>query len=141
MSGRFPYGIKLKYTHMMGDDIPIWERFILRNPKYFNTVDYDFRVGSGMALQPGWDTNFKRMAKMITQKRIDVLGWRGDNPTIVEVKKRAGLSTLGQVLGYRTLFIRDFPHLGKPDLLVVTESADSDILLVFIPYRIPIVVV
>jgi len=126
---------------MMGDDIPIWERFILRNPKYFNTVDYDFRVGSGMALQPGWDTNFKRMAKMITQKRIDVLGWRGDNPTIVEVKKRAGLSTLGQVLGYRTLFIRDFPHLGKPDLLVVTESADSDILLVFIPYRIPIVVV
>jgi len=141
LSGRFPYGIKLKYTHMMGDDIPIWERFILRNPKYFNTVDYDFRVGSGMALQPGWDTNFKRMAKMITQKRIDVLGWRGDNPTIVEVKKRAGLSTLGQVLGYRTLFIRDFPHLGKPDLLVVTESADSDILLVFIPYRIPIVVV
>ncbi|MBA7572489.1 hypothetical protein ES708_14269 [subsurface metagenome] len=63
---------------------------------------------------------------MLSQKRIDVVGWVGDSPMIIEVKKRVGLSTLGQVLGYRVLFVKDFKHFGLPDLLVVCAMISPD---------------
>jgi len=141
LSGRYPYGKKHKYTHMIGEDVILWERFIDFHPNYFDTVDYDFRVGIGMNLKTQWDEKFKRMATMITQKRIDVLGWVRDQPTIVEIKKRVGLSTLGQILGYKILFKKDFPMIATPSLLVITESIDPDNVEVMKASNVPVMVV
>jgi len=126
---------------MLGEDIPIWERFIVKFPDRFDSVDYDWRVGVGMELQSGWEDNIKRMATMVTQKRIDVLGWNGERPTIIEVKKAVNISTLGQVLGYQILFVHDFPHISKPNILVVTEFLGGDDRLVLDSYTVPVEVV
>ena len=141
MSGRYPYIKKRNYTHMMGEDKIIWERFIDKYPKRFDTVDYDWRVGEGIDLNPDWEDNIMRMANMITQKRIDVLAWNGEQPTIIEVKKRVGLSTLGQVLGYKELFVTEFKNIDIPDLLVITESIGADDRLVLERFNIPVEVV
>lgn len=126
MSGRLPYRKRKYYPHMTGDDIAIWGRFVDKFPDRFETVDYDFRVGEGIAAYSTEDENYARMATMLSQKRIDAIGWVGDSPTIIEVKKRVGLSTLGQVLGYRILFLKDFENFGIPELLVVTETISDD---------------
>ena len=126
MSGRLPYVKRKYYPHMTGEDIVIWGRFVDRFPGRFETVDYDFRVGKGIAAYSTEDENYARMATMLSQKRIDAIGWVGDHPTIIEVKKRVGLSTLGQVLGYRLLFLKDFENFGTPELLVVTETISED---------------
>lgn len=141
MSGRLPYIKRRKYPHMMGEDALIWDRFITEYPDRFDTVDYDWRVGEGMPINPEWEESFARMAKMITQKRIDVIGWNGDKPTIIEVKKRVGLSALGQVLGYRTLFTQEFVNFPDPELLVVTENIGIDDMNVLKSNGIPVVVV
>jgi len=141
MSGRLPYIKRRKYPHMTGEDFFIWNRFITRFPDYFETVDYDWRVGDGMKLDPTWEDNFKRMAKAITQKRIDVLGWNGDLPTIVELKRSVGLSTLGQVLGYKTLLMNEFPYFGTPKLLVLTEQIGEDDQLVMDKFKVRVMVV
>jgi len=141
MSGRFPYAKRFQYPHMLGEDIPIWERFIVKFPDRFDSVDYDWRVGKGMEINQGWEDNIQRMATMITQKRIDVLGWNGERPTIIEVKKAVNISTLGQVLGYQILFVHDFPHIHKPEILVVTEFLGGDDRLVLDSYAVPIEVV
>ncbi len=45
MEGRFPFKILAKYPHMKPEDIAVWERFINKNPGYFDTVDYDVHLG------------------------------------------------------------------------------------------------
>lgn len=126
MSGRLPYVKRRKYTHMLPIEAELWGRFIDANPGYFDSVDYDFRVGDGMEVENIEPENIKRMATMITQKRIDVVGWNDGTPTIVEVKERVGLSTLGQISGYVLLFKRDFSTLGDPDQLVVCNMIGRD---------------
>lgn len=129
MAGRFPYGVRYKYPHMLGEDVPVWGRFVSGFPGRFDSVDYDFRVGEGVRGDPAWDDATRRMAKMLSQKRIDVVGWNGDVATIIEVKDRGGLSAIGQLRGYRTLWNRDLPAFRDPDLLLVCGRISSDDLL------------
>jgi len=126
MAGRLPYLKRRKYPHMIGENAEIWNKFIDKYPGRFDTVDYDFRVGSGMVLNPAWPESVQRDAKALTQKRIDVLAWKGEKPTIIEVKRRVGLSALGQVLGYRILFRGEFRNLGDPAVLVLTSAIGAD---------------
>ncbi|MQY79686.1 MAG: hypothetical protein GH151_10915, partial [Bacteroidetes bacterium] len=102
---------------MIKDDIVVWESFMEQYPGKFETVDYDFRVGRGSETPEDLGEEFNRMAKMLSQKRIDVIGWVDENPTIIEIKTRVGLSALGQILGYKTLFMRYFKHFPEPELL------------------------
>lgn len=141
MAGRLPYVKRKFYPHMVGDEIEIWGRFVDLFPGRFDSVDYDFRVGEGIPLSPGEEENFVRMAKMLSQKRIDVIGWVGDLPTIIEVKGRVGLSTVGQVLGYASLFAKEFKHFPAPQLLVVCEMISDDDAGVLIDYEVDIEVV
>jgi len=94
-----------------------------------------------MELDDSWEDNVKRMATAITQKRIDAVGWKGDQLTIIEVKKSVAIGTLGQVLGYQVLFVQEFPHFNKPKLLVVCESIGIDDMDVLREFKIPVEVV
>ncbi len=126
MKGRLEYGHRYRYPHMVPDEIEIWERFMNKFPERFETVDYDFRVGEGAKVEASEPEYHQRMVTMLSQKRIDAMAWDGPQPTIIEIKRRVGLSTLGQVLGYKTLFEVDLPKMKKPKVLVVCESIDAD---------------
>lgn len=126
MPGTFPYEKRHKYPHMLGEDVPVWERFIDAYPSRYDSVDYDWRVGDGVTPDPEWDEAMKRMAKMLSQKRIDVVAWNGESPTIIEVKARCGLSAVGQIRGYRVLFRAGFPLLGDPGVLIVCGRVSPD---------------
>ena len=141
MSGRLVYGKRYRYPHMIEDEKLVWERFMDLYPGKFETVDYDFRVGKGVVIDGEPGEPWPRMAKMLSQKRIDVVGWVGDSPTIVEVKKRVGLSALGQVLGYRILFMKDLKHFPEPELLVICETISDDDHVVLEGSNIPVEVV
>ena len=141
MAGRLPYRTRRKYTHMVGDESKVWNRFIVKFPGRFDTVDYDFRVGEGMPYQDDWEDNIRRMVTALTQKRIDVVGWNGDRPTIIEVKVRAGLSALGQILGYVALFKLELPKINFPRAMIVCEVTTADDLKIFKSQSIPVEIV
>ena len=126
MAGRLPYITRRYYPHMVKDEGDIWERYVNSHPGKYDSVDYDFRVGKGVQVIGEDEENYIRMAKMLSQKLIDVIGWNGDHPTIIEVKSRVGLSTLGQSLGYKNLFMKEFSTFGEPALLVVCEMISED---------------
>ena len=81
------------------------------------------------------------MVTALTQKRIDVVGWNGNRPTIIEVKVRAGLSALGQVLGYVALFKSELPFFPNPRMMIVCENTTADDLKVFQSQSIPVEIV
>ncbi len=126
MTGRLKYGPRCRYTHMVEEEIQIWERFMAKFPDRFETVDYDFRVGEGAPVPAGEPEYHQRMITMLSQKRIDALVWVGNQPTIIEIKRRVGLGTVGQVMGYQQLFEVDLPNMKKPDVLVVCETIPRD---------------
>jgi len=126
---------------MIDEEKLVWERFMDLYPDKFETVDYDFRVGEGVKIESEPGTPWPRMAKMLSQKRIDVIGWVGDSPTIIEVKRRVGLSALGQIYGYRTLFIKGFASFPTPKILVVCSTISEDDRVVLEAAKVPIEVV
>lgn len=131
MAGKFNYELRYKYPHLIGEDKEVWNRFISQYPDRFDTVDYDVHVGSGIETPEEPESKPAKQWKDLTRKRIDVVGWNRDFATIIEVKKRVGLPTLGQVLGYRYLYRREYPDVSLKPLLIICsqiEKDDSDVL-------------
>lgn len=126
MAGKFNYELRHKYPHLIGEDKEVWDRFILKYPDRFDTVDYDVHVGSGIDAPDEVDNKTAEQWKDLTRKRIDVVAWKRNSPTIIEVKKRVGLPTLGQVLGYRFLYLREYTEISSIPLLIVCLQIDKD---------------
>lgn len=126
MSGQFNYEIRYRYPHLIGEDTDVWNRFILKYPGKFDTVDYDVHVGRGVDTSPIPEGKYQQYWANLTKKRIDVIGWKNGLATIIEVKKRVSLFTLGQILGYRFLYLREFPELKSVSTLIICSSIDQD---------------
>jgi len=126
MPGKFNYEVRYKYPHLLGEDKEVWDRFIRKYPDKFETVDYDVHVGSGIETPEEPESKPAQQWKDLTRKRIDVVGWNINFATIVEVKKRVGLPTLGQVLGYRFLYQRENPGTFLSPSLIVCSQIDKD---------------
>lgn len=141
MAGKFNYEKRYKYPHLLGDDKLIWNLFVDSFPNRFDTVDYDIHVGRGISSPNENNKIISEQWRQLTKKRIDVVGWKNQQPTIIEVKKRVGLETVGQILGYRILYKKQFPDYPSPALLVICESIGPDDILVLNEFHIPFEVV
>ncbi len=126
MAGKFNYELRNKYPHLIGEDTAVWERFVRKFPDKFDTVDYDVHVGSGIEPLDAIESNVVDQWRDLTRKRIDVIGWNRDFATIIEVKKRVGLPTLGQVIGYRYLYHREHDNIFLKPLLIVCSQINKD---------------
>ena len=126
MPGKFNYEIRSKYPHLIGEDSLIWTKFITLYPERFDTVDYDVKVGQGVDTTIIPEGKYQLYWAELTKKRIDVIGYKDNLVTIVEVKKRVGLPTLGQILGYKFLYLREYPEITSLGTLIVCSSIDQD---------------
>lgn len=122
-----PYGDTGRFTHMMGGDIPTWRAFIRDHSAAFDEVVYDLHVGSGANIQFTRDPNVLAWGKSLTQLRIDVLARHAGNLTIVEVRRLPGVSSIGQLIAYQSLFVRDYKPARNPALVLVSEFITPDI--------------
>ena len=50
MNGKYNFEIQSFYPHMKPKDIHIWEQFIRANAGFFESVDYDLKVGDGVVM-------------------------------------------------------------------------------------------
>jgi hypothetical protein len=127
MVGKYPAEKLRMYPHLMVGDIAIWDRFLALEDHGFDSFDYDVHVGEGIIPSAEWTPEIQAMALALSEKRIDVVGWVHDVPTIIEVKPSASLSAIGQVLCYRELYSTRFPGVVRPFLMIVTDFELPDI--------------
>jgi len=130
-----------EYTHLLPNEVRIWERFLANPPWPITSVTYDFHVGDGMPIEPGWDEGIIRMVRAITRKRIDAVVRTDGYTYIIEIKPRAGMSALGQLLAYRHLFLREHQPVGQLKLAVVCERLEPDMDVVFKAHGIEVYIV
>ena len=124
---RFPYKKLHKYPHLLAEDVVLWNRFIEQHPNRFDYCDYDVHVGDGTKLPDDYEPNYKKMAKELSQFRIDAVGWKGNLPTIIEIKPRASTTAIGQIIVYRTLFKKDFPQYPSINSMIITDWEHEEI--------------
>jgi len=116
-----------KYPHMLEEDRPVWEKFLIQNLELFKRIYYDVRVGGVYPGPEYGDEKMREMFYMNTAKRIDALGELEDQIWIIEVALRPGLRATGQLLTYLALWYDD-PRILKPARAVlVAQSVDSDL--------------
>ncbi len=118
---QFPYDIMPSYPHLSENEAKIWTSFVLNHPNRFDKVYYDVCVGDFRGkedLKPEWDRNRRYLGKY----KIDVVGVKGEETTIVELKKNATSKALGEIWLYWHLFKRDFKGEKEPKLLIITDT-------------------
>ena len=111
-----------KYPHMLQSDVPVWDSWLdaFGNPEW--TYQYDVRVGQGATPDPRLSAIMKQWAIDLSKKRIDVVIHKPDEIVIVEVKTRAGLAAIAQIVAYPLLYKAQFnPRLPIRPLLVCSK--------------------
>lgn len=119
---------RLRYPGMLPREIIVWRQWLKLHEHEYDHFDYNTRIGQGHDPGPTWPENYRRMAIMNSQKRVDVVGWKGQEPTIIEVKDRAGASAIGQLVTYKPIWVQTFPDLPPPRLALVVNRLQPDIL-------------
>lgn len=102
--------------------------WLLAHGEDYDRFSFSVRVGQGQAPAAGIDPGVARSVLFSSRKRIDVLAWQGNTPTIVEVKERVTPAAIGQVLTYRQLLLEEFPDAPDPRLVIIGRYSDDDTL-------------
>lgn len=120
--------LRVRYPHMVKDEIEEWKRFLKEHGNEFTDFKYDIRVGKGIGNLPGIGTQYQHMATYLSQKRIDVVGYKQNNRYIIELKQSAYEGALGQLLGYKILYEDRYGKGTVQGLILVCTRADNDII-------------
>lgn len=144
----------VKYAGMSVGDIAAWQRFLDKyEDSYAQTYYYNMRVCSMNEPIPGLPDDLQPMARALRKKRIDVVSWGSVEPltwprpqfpilpalnqdvhphmsfiTIIEVKRTATSSGIGQLATYPVLFRASFSGMDKVRVrvLLIAEKLGTD---------------
>ena len=115
-----------KYKHMRPDEIYIWQRAQAELGIPNDQLTYDLTLGEGIPADPADPLWVRRMIMALSRKRADVIRHTAQEWTIIEIKRRIGMSAVGQLLCYRYLFIKKFRPVTPVRMLAIGERAEPD---------------
>ena len=115
-----------QYPQMTVNESAIVRAWLTAHADEYDDVDFNVRVGTSLDLGPGYSDATRQQAALLSQKRIDIVGYKGADVTIVEVKLRVALSALGQLLGYSILWQVEHPETAHVNLVAIGNSALLD---------------
>jgi hypothetical protein len=126
MKGQYKFELLGYYPHLAEKEIPIWERFMQKNPGFFESVDYDVVCGSGHDLPDDLAEPWQRNAKYLGKYKIDVVGYKGGVHYIVEVRPSAGPSSIGSTLSYAVLYQSERNNEIESEPIILTDVERPD---------------
>jgi len=141
MPGFYPFEKLIKYPHLKPIEVSIWERFIEKYPDFFTSVDYDVKVGTPRGYKDYPDDTYKKGLQELSLKRIDAIGYKNDEISIIEIKPSADLEAFGQLIGERDLWMKAHPEIKKVSLVLVTDFELPDMRELSLRYKIQYFVV
>ena len=119
---------RLRFPGLLPREVLVLKAWLVLHEKEYDRFDYNVRLGEGTDPGPTFADDVRKMAIMNSQKRVDAVAFKSDQPTLIEVKDRAGFSAVGQIVGYDALWRKQFPTSPAPKLLMVCNRFAPDIL-------------
>lgn len=75
----------------------------------YDSVEFQAHVGGGIDCGETFTESIRRMYRHNSQKRVDMLAQGPFGVTIIEIKHKLDLASLGQLVGYRWLWTFEHP--------------------------------
>lgn len=122
----YPYEQRYWYPHLSPAEAAIWHRFIKKYPDAYDQVAYDVKVGTIPDFVLNQDDPAIRKQANLYQYKIDVVGFKGDDIDVIELKQGATMRAIGQVKGYRKLYTRDVSASAKGKDIIITDVLMPD---------------
>ena len=119
---------RLKYPGLLPDEVLVLRAWLTLHQGEYDKFDYNMRIGQGIDPGPNYSPEVRTQAVMNTQLRIDAVGWKGTQPTIIEVKRRTTPSNVGQILTYDSVWRKEFPSSPAPIMRLVSNTFSPHIL-------------
>lgn len=123
----FPALLKMqRYPEQTQAQTEVMRAYFHEHLDEFDAVTFEFRLGAGLPPDPSHLPSVQLQTVLLTQQRIDILARSGSRLTIIESKSRVTPSSLGQVLSYRLLVMKEFPDAAEPQLVIIGRESDPD---------------
>lgn len=119
--------VNAHYPHMMREDTAVWSKFLASEFIKIDAVWYDVRVGSSVLTGVEATDIERKIADGLTRKRIDVVARVSGGIWVIEVKPRANMYAVGQVITYQRLFIQEYAISGQAIPVIVCDEYDEDL--------------
>jgi RecB family endonuclease NucS len=84
-------------------------------------VAYDVKVGTAPDFVLQSDDETVRKQASLYRYKIDVIGFKGNQIDIIELKQSATMRAIGQVKGYRKLYVRDVDANARGEDIIITD--------------------
>lgn len=130
-----------KFPHLLPVDAQLWQQFLQQYGGSYSMFEYDVRVGQGRDPGAAYPGNIRYDAIVLSQRRIDVIGYQAKSITLFEVTASAGLTALGQLIAYPHLYIETFSPDRAVQPHLVTYAFQPDIEKLFVAQAIPYTVI
>jgi hypothetical protein len=104
------------------DEILVWRVFLQLYQQNYDRFDYNVRLG--LSADPGasFPDMHRKAAIALNSVRVDAVGWKGNEATIFEVRRRADSADVGQLCVYSTLWQEQQLSSSAPRLVMVTAQ-------------------
>lgn len=112
---------------MMREDTEVWSKFLASEFIEIKEVWYDVRVGSSVLGQDMHSDLEHRIAAGLTRKRIDVVARVAGGVWVIEVKPRANMYAVGQVVTYARLYAQEYAVSGQIIPVIICDDYDVDL--------------
>jgi len=119
--------VQMQYPGMTYVESEITRAWLNRHGPEYDSIEFNYRLGDGADVGQEYPAEIQRMARLLTQKRADIVARKGDQVELVEVKIRIAFPVIGQLLGYRSLWKRQHPELPVARLLAIGRSVVPDL--------------
>lgn len=116
-----------KYPHMSDNESRIWDSFKRSGNLPAGPLYYDARVGNPIPAEPGAETWVSVVRNVTSRKRIDAIVHAANGWWLFEVKVRAGLSAIGQAIGYELLFSVSIAGEEPVFVVIVCDRVSRDV--------------
>jgi hypothetical protein len=107
-------------------DSKVAKKWLMLHAQEFDTVEWQVRVGSAQDIGPAYGDALRKRAATYSQKKVDILGRNADGVTIIEVKQRITVESVGQILAYRDLWRIENPTVPVLACWVIGSTAAVD---------------
>ncbi len=109
------------------EDILIYLAWKDEMEKRYSKIEYNVVLGGDKG-GPEEEKVFSDMWKRLTARRVDAVGYAEDHTALIEFRKFAGPSAIGQLIMYKSLWERE-KDISKPiKLILVTDIATDPII-------------
>jgi len=141
---------RLRYPGLLPEETLVLRAWLALHQGEYDRFDYNIRIGKGEDPGPQFDPAVRAGAIKNTQLRIDAVGWKGvagvqlpevvESPSVVyglapgaqasiiEVKRRAAPSNVGQILTYDSVWRQEFTGSPAPVMRLVCHTYSPHIL-------------